>query len=116
MTRETFAQKIAGKLGIYDQNDLDAPVQSQLLDIYDGVYQQLKDDGLVTWVQGDNEDIPDRLFLNLSMIVAGECLVDFNITGEAAAMIANNAARARKVYARQLQSGQDTGTTEAEYF
>lgn len=114
MTRETFATKVAQKLGIYQQNALEAEEQSQILDAYDCIYKQLEDDGLTYWLQTD--DVPDRLYLPLSVMVAAECADTFPLPEIKIQRLIGQAKQSKKTISRQLATGQDPGTTEAEYF
>jgi len=119
MTRSQFAQKVMARLGIWDKGSLGPDDQTTILDAYDSIYLILKDDGLVTWAQPatiEDEDIPERFQLNLSAIVAAEIAGDFNLDEKTIGRLFAQAVLAKKRHVRQLQSGQDTDPTEAEYF
>jgi hypothetical protein len=118
ITRESFAVKVLTVLGVYDRSGIEADDQQNVLDAYDAVYQELKDDGLVTWSQGDGELIPVRFMNSLVAIVAAtDVLIGaYPQQPNRAQAIALGAAMGQRRIRKQLASAQDTETTTVEYF
>lgn len=120
MTRQEFARKVLARLGLNDPNsEVPEYQQEEILSTYDSVYLSLKDDGLVTWSQPteiDDENIPERFVLSLAVMVAAELADSFNIPEQKTLRLINQAIAAKRRINQQLQTGQDTDTTEAEYF
>jgi hypothetical protein len=118
ITRESFAVKVLTVLGVYDRSSIEADDQQNVLDAYDAVYQELKDDGLVTWSQGDGELIPVRFMNSLVAIVAATdvLLGAYPQQPNRAQDIALGAVMGQRRIRKQLASAQDTETTTVEYF
>jgi hypothetical protein len=118
ITRESFAVKVLTVLGVYDRSGIEADDQQNVLDAYDAVYQELKDDGLVTWSQGEGELIPVRFMNSLVAIVAATdvLLGAYPQQPNRAQAIALGAAMGQRRIRKQLASAQDTETTTVEYF
>jgi hypothetical protein len=118
ITRESFAVKVLTVLGVYDRSSIEADDQQNVLDAYDAVYQELKDDGLVTWSQGDGELIPVRFMNSLVAIVAATdvLLGAYPQQPNRAQAIALGAAMGQRRIRKQLASAQDTETTTVDYF
>jgi hypothetical protein len=118
VTRESFAVKVLTVLGVYDRSGIEADDQQNVLDAYDAVYQELKDDGLVTWSQGDGELIPVRFMNSLVAIVAATDVLmgAYPQQPNRAQAIALGAAIGQRRIRKQLASAQDTETTTVEYF
>jgi hypothetical protein len=118
ITRESFAIKVLTVLGVYDRSGIEADDQQNVLDAYDAVYQELKDDGLVTWSQGDGELIPVRFMNSLVAIVAATDVLmgAYPQQQNRAQAIALGAAMGQRRIRKQLASAQDTETTTVEYF
>jgi hypothetical protein len=118
ITRESFAVKVLTVLGVYDRSGIEADDQQNVLDAYDAVYQELKDDGLVTWSQGEGELIPVRFMNSLVAIVAATdvLLGAYPQQPNRAQAIALGAAMGQRRIRKQLAAAQDTETTTVEYF
>jgi hypothetical protein len=118
ITRESFAVKVLTVLGVYDRSGIEADDQQNVLDAYDAVYQELKDDGLVTWSQGEGELIPVRFMNSLVAIVAATdvLLGAYPQPVARAQAIALGASMGQRRIRKQLASAQDTETTTVEYF
>jgi hypothetical protein len=118
ITRESFAVKVLTVLGVYDRSGIEADDQQNVLDAYDAVYQELKDDGLVTWSQGEGELIPVRFMNSLVAIVAATdvLLGAYPQQPNRAQAIALGAVMGQRRIRKQLASAQDTETTTVEYF
>lgn len=118
ITREQLAIKVLSVLGVYERSGLDAEDQQNVLDAYDAVYQELKDDGLVTWAQGDGEAIPVRFMNSIIAIVAATDVLLGSYPQDSLStqrIMAGSVAAQRRIR-RQLASAQDTETTTVEYF
>lgn len=118
VTREQFAIKVLSTLSSYDRSGMDPQDQQNVLDAYDCIYQELKDEGLVTWAQGEGELIPVR-FLNslVSLTAASNMLLGAypqQGNSEQRLIVASQVADRR--IRRQLASAQSTETTVTEYF
>jgi hypothetical protein len=111
MTIEQLAVKVMSKLGIYDGSPLEPKDLQNATDAYNGVWYALNDDGLVTW-DISAEDIPDRFQLPLTSLIAAE-LAPFYYQNDVPPQV-------KQAYVnmirRQLASGQDVETVQAEYF
>lgn len=119
ITREQFAVKVLSVLGVYDKDAVDPEDQQNALDAYDAIYQELKDDGLVTWTQGGEGEVVPIRFLNslISLTVATESLLgSYPQDGAATQRIMLGAIAANKRIRRQLASAQPTETVTVEYF
>lgn len=119
LTREQFAIKVLSTLAAYDRSTPDAEDTQNVLDAYDAVYQELKDDGLVTWTQnGEEEAIPIRFVNPLVALVASTPVLLGSYPQPAARMqalvLAGSAAKNQ--IRRQFASAQGTETTVMEYF
>lgn len=113
MTINELAVKVLSKLRVYDRNTPDSADLQNVSDAYESVYQVLSDDGLVTWVYG--EDIPSRFTLSLTTLISAEIADFYHVPApaegwEKAKQLATIAIR------RQLASSQPTETVETEYF
>lgn len=118
MTRGELAIMVAGMLGLYD-GEIDPTVQATILATYDGVYQELLDDGLATWPQsGEGEDIPRRFANSVAALVAGNDVLTTTYPQEAAQLQVLMTARvtADRRIRKQLGSAQATETTTVEHF
>lgn len=120
MTRQEFARKVLSRLGLNDPNsEMPEHQQEEILSAYDSLYLSLKDDGMVTWSQPDpieDENIPERFVLSLAVMVAAEVADSFNISEGTTLRLINQSVAAKRRIAQQLSTGQDTDTTEADYF
>ena len=66
-----FAKRVLGKIGVCDALVSPEIQEIQIVqDAYDGIYQTLKDDGLVSWSADDS--IPVRFVLPLIDLVAAQ--------------------------------------------
>lgn len=78
MTRAQLAVKVLSKIGKHDQGSVVGPADFQnVSDTYDGVYQILKDDGLVMW--GASDDIPTKYTQAIIQIVASQLKPDYRV-------------------------------------
>lgn len=118
ITREQLAIKVLSNLKVYDRSGLDAEDQQNVLDAYDAVYQELKDDGLVTWAQGEGETIPVRFMNSIIAIVSAADVLLGTYAQEMADVqrIMTGKVAAERRIRRQLASAQDTEITTVEYF
>lgn len=120
MTRSQLAMKVMLKLGLHDKgNSLDPEDQENVLDAYDAIYQELKDDGLVTWAQptvADDEDIPERFMLSLSTMTAAAVADYFKIPEATVSRLLVLAEKSKHMIRRQLANDQVIEPVEAEYY
>lgn len=110
LTIEQIASKVLQKL--VRQRDVGAEDLENVTDAYNCIYQQLADDGLVTWSATD--DIPDRFTLPIIEILCSELASSYgvpepSITWKMSKLSAINTIR------RQLATGQDAESVCAEY-
>lgn len=120
MTRSELAKKVMLKLGLHDKgNSLDPEDQENILDAYDSIYQELKDDGLVTWAQPtatDSENIPERFMLSLSTMTAAAVADYYKLPESTISRLVILSEKAKHTIRRQLANEQVIKPVEAEYF
>jgi hypothetical protein len=75
MNQQKLAEKVLSKLGTWDQGTVSAVDQQNVTDAYDGVYEVLKDEGLVTW--SATEDVPTKFEAAIIMIVTSQLKSDY---------------------------------------
>lgn len=118
ITRERFAQLVLSALGVYDRSGMDPEDYQNVYDAYDALYQELKDDGLVTWVQSADELVPTRFYNSLVSIVAASDMLLGAYPQDVAStqrLVGKSVAAMNKIR-RQLASAQPVEIVEAEYF
>jgi hypothetical protein len=103
------------KLGVYDRGGSLAPEDLQnVADAYEGIYNQLFDEGIVTWALADT-DIPNRFQLSLTSLITAEIAAFYHVTPPPEGWTKYKMV-ALATIRRQLATSQDPEPVTAEYY
>ena len=94
-TKQEVIDRAASMLGrLRVGQSINAALNTRLSDAYDEVYQDLKDDELVTWAQTGT--IPDKITPHLAALMAESCMIDIPVSTERYGRIGLKASAAKR--------------------
>lgn len=114
MNQQKLAERVLSKLGVWDQSTVSAVDQQNVSDAYEGVYEVLKDEGLVTW--SATEDIPTKHETAIIVLVAAQVKPDYHIPQNQADMLPIHIHPATLMIRRQLATPYVPTDTTATYY
>ena len=114
MNQQKLAQRVLSKLGVWDQETVGAVDQQNVTDAYNGVYEVLKDEGLVTWSSSD--DIPTKHETAIIMLVVSQLKPDYRIPQSQTDLVPIHLHPATMMIRRQLATPYVPQDTTATYY
>lgn len=114
MTKSNLIKKILQKLKVLETGEEpNADQIATVSDDYDSIYEELKDDGLVSWLI--NEDIPTKMAKQVILIAAGGLTDEFFVPEQRAQRLIIQGIEAKERL-RELFSVPYVSTEEPVYF